>query len=60
MVNGVLASCYAFFDHDIAHIGMTPMQWIPDIVEWFFGGDGGIPIFVMISKEVSRWILPYE
>ena len=29
IVDGVLASCYASFDHDLAHIAMAPMQWIP-------------------------------
>ena len=31
VVDGVLASCYAFADHDLAHIGITPMRWFPDI-----------------------------
>ena len=26
MVDGVLVSCYADFDHDLAHITITPMQ----------------------------------
>ena len=60
IVNGVLASSYASFDHDIAHIGMTPIQWIPKIVEWLLGEDNGrLLTFVSISKEVGRWILPY-
>ena len=59
IVNGVLASSYASFDHDIAHIGMTPIQWIPKIVEWLFGEDnGGLLTFVSISKEATKWILP--
>ena len=60
MVNGILASSYASFDHDIAHIGMTPIQWIPEIVEWFFGEDNGLLTFVSISKEAARLILPIE
>ena len=60
MVNGVLASCFASFDHDIAHIGMTPIQWIPEIAEWLFGEEGGILTFVSISKEASRLLLPIE
>ena len=26
VVDGVLASCYASFDHDLAHITMAPIQ----------------------------------
>ena len=28
MVDRVLASCYAFFDHDLAHITMTPIGFL--------------------------------
>ena len=31
MVDGVLASCYASFDHDLAHFGMRPLQWFSEI-----------------------------
>ena len=27
VVGGILASCYASFDHDLAHLAMVPMQW---------------------------------
>ena len=37
MVNGMLASCYAFSDHDLAHLMLAPMQWHPDIMGWIFG-----------------------
>ena len=60
MVNGVLASCYASFDHDIAHIGLTPIQWIPATVEWLIGEDGGIQTFLKIAKEAGRLILPHD
>ena len=36
MVDGILASCYASFDHDLAHIAMTPIQWFPEIIEGIF------------------------
>ena len=32
VVEGVLASCYASFDHGLAHFVMTPMQWYPQII----------------------------
>ena len=57
-VNGVLASCYASFDHDVAHIGLTPIQWFPEIVEWLFGEDGGFQAFPRIAMETGRLILP--
>ena len=37
MVNGMLASCYAFSDHDLAHLMLAPMQWYPDIMGRIFG-----------------------
>ena len=32
VVDGVLASCYASFDHDWAHLLTTPFRWLP----WLF------------------------
>ena len=60
IVNGVLASCYASVNHDLAHLGMTPIQWFPEIVKWVFGEDAGLEGFVKIFKELSKWILPSE
>ena len=34
----VLASCYAFGDHNLAHISITPMMWIPAINNLVLGG----------------------
>ena len=41
MVDGVLPSCYASADHDLAHIGMTPIRWFPDVIGWIFGQKDG-------------------
>ena len=60
MVNGVMASCYASFDHDLAHIAMTPMQWYPELLEWFFGVEDGSSAYVDIIKAVGRSVLPAE
>ena len=60
IVNGVLASSYASCDHDIAHIGMMPIQWVPEIVEWLFGEDDGTLYFVKIDKAATRMLLPTE
>ena len=60
IVDGVLVSCYASFDHDLAQIAMTPMQWFPDIVEWIFGEDNGSSGYVTMAKEFGRLMLPAE
>ena len=56
VVDGVLASCYASTDHDLAHLGMTPMHWFPDIVESMFSQDHG---YVNIAKEFGRLVLSF-
>ena len=57
VVEKVLASCYASFDHDLAHFAMTPMQWFPEIIRWIFGVNKDYPGYVSIAKEVGRWLL---
>ena len=57
MVEGVLTSCYASFDHDLAHFATTPMQWYPKMISWIFGVNKGYPDYVSIAKEVGRWVL---
>ena len=59
VVDGVLASCYASFDHDLSHITMAPMQWFPEIIEWLFGKDNGSSDYVGITKYVGRMLLPH-
>ena len=59
VVNGALASCYADFDHDLAHFIMKPMQWFPHIMEWIFGEYTGFPHFVNMVRELSIMMLPY-
>ena len=58
VVDGVLASCYASFDHDLAHIVMEPIQWFPEIIEWIFGKDNGSSDYADIAKYLGRMILP--
>ena len=61
VVNGVLASCYGSFNHDLAHIAMKPLHWYPEFVEWFFGVQYGAPGYVDLTKELGRLVLPaYE
>ena len=33
VVDGILASCYAYADHDLGHLGMMPFRWLPDRVD---------------------------
>ena len=58
MVDGVLASCYAFLDHDLAHIGVTPMRWYPEVIESIFGAENGSPGFVKVAEVFGKWSLP--
>ena len=61
MVDGILASCYASFpNHDLAHIGMTPLRWFPVVTQWIFGKDNGSPLFTEIAGYVAGIIMPFE
>ena len=42
VVDGVLASCYGIFDHDLGHIAMTPMRWFPRMMNWMFGSESEV------------------
>ena len=56
----VLASCYAFGDHDLAHIAITPMLWIPVINNLVLGDDSGIPVYIKIAEEMGSMMLPSQ
>ena len=58
MVDGVVASCYADFHHDLAHITMMPMQIFSDILQWIFGDDTGYPVYVSTAREMGLLMLP--
>ena len=58
VVDGVLASCYPFVSHDLAHIGMVPIRWFPKIIEWLFGEDNGFQVYVLIAEDLDRWAMP--
>ena len=60
MVDGVLVSCYASFDHDLAHIGMLPVRWFPTVMQLVFGRENNNPLFVELAKEFGRFLLPYS
>ena len=59
IVDGILASCYAEFpDPDLAHIGMTPMRLMSEMVQWVFGEDHELPIYAKITTDFGRWVFP--
>ena len=53
VVNGVLASCYAHYDHDVAHFALTPVYWFPGIVEALLNADNTTPEYLKAIEEVS-------
>ena len=55
---GVLASCYASIDHDLAHFGMGPVRWFPIITGWIFGKENESIGYVNILIDVGEWLLP--
>ena len=60
VVDGILASCYTDFNHDLAHFTMKPMQWISEVMEWMFGEDTGFSVLVNNVKELGilmLWII---
>ena len=57
LVDGVLTSCYASFNHDLAHISMKPMQLFAEI-QWIIGKEDAFLAFIKIAKELGRLILP--
>ena len=60
VVDGVLASCYAFSDHDMIHIGMIPIRWFPELVDLIFGENYGFHEYVKFLQDFGKWLLPYS
>ena len=60
VVDGILASCYTCYDHDMAHFIMTPIGWFPYIMEWIFGNEDGTPSYINMGRELGTWLLPYD
>ena len=53
IVDGVLASCYAFANHDMAHTGMTPIGWFPEIIEWILARAMNPQFILMLQLTAS-------
>ena len=58
IVNGVLASCYATVDHDVAHVGVIPIRWFPRIMDFIFGENNGFSIFAITAEDMAQWMSP--
>ena len=58
IVDKILASCYADFTHDLAHLTITPLQSFSEIMEWIFGNELGFPVYVYTARELGKLILP--
>ena len=54
VVDGVLASCYASCNHDLAHLGMTPIGSFPYIIELIFGNENGSLTYVNVVGDVGK------
>ena len=60
IVDGVLVSCYAFDDHHMAHIGMSPICWFPQITELIFGVEDGVHGYFTFVDDLGNWYLTNE
>ena len=58
VVDGILASYYAIVDHDLAQIGMKPVQQYSDIMELVFGNEDGVSAYVSVAQNLGRWVFP--
>ena len=59
MVDGIMASCYASADHDLAHLLVMPIRLFPDTIKWIFGDENGFLFHIKIMEEVAGWLLPH-
>ena len=57
MVDGVLSSCHSSANHDVAHLGMLPLQWFPKAIEWIMGIEEGFSTYVKLAEKLD-WLLP--
>ena len=58
VVDGILASCHSSTHHDLAHTGMAPIRWFPEIFKWIFGDENGCQAYVNILSDVNSWFTP--
>ena len=53
LVDGILASCYASFDHDIQHIVMKPLLWFPSIMDQLLGEEKSMHAYVTLLQHIG-------
>ena len=58
MVDGILASCYASVNHDLAHIGMKPLRLFHWIIGRVYGEDNGLHGFAAVLEHM-RILAPF-
>ena len=58
IVDGILSSCYASSDNMLADIGMAPVRWFPQVVEWVFGDDNGFSAYAKTEIQLGELVLP--
>ena len=54
LVDGVLASCYASFNHDIQQVVMKPLLWFPSMVDLLLGEEKSLNSYVTILEHVGE------
>ena len=59
MVDGILASCYASVNHDLAHFRMTPLRLFLWMVEQIYGDSNGFQGFPAIAEQM-KMIIPEQ
>ena len=57
VVDGIVASCYASYDHDLANWAVSPLKWFPEMLEWIFD-EADEMVFVDIAKHLGKAMLP--
>ena len=60
VVDGVLASCYPSTDHDMAHLLIAPLRWIPELTGLVFGEEKPFASYVKTVLEFGKWIIPLD
>ena len=56
IVDGILASCYASYYHDLVHIVTAPVQWFPGAIQWIIGDDNDFIVYANIFNDLSNCI----
>ena len=59
-MDGVLASCHAYFNHDLAQIITTPLRWLPGVMDWIGGDDDGFHVYAQIGMAVGMMTMPWS